>query len=125
MSQNLNNKVLKVHFYKSPTGNEPVRDWQEDLQVKNNSIGSSFDDFLVEEGIADEVEAGAIKKIIAYQLQEAINKKQLTKTALASRLDTSRAAVDRLLDPENESITLSTLKKAANVLGKKLRLELR
>jgi predicted XRE-type DNA-binding protein len=92
--------------------------------MNNNSIGSSFDDFLVEEGLAEEVEAGAIKKIIAYQLQEAIEKEQLTKTALAARLDTSRAAVDRLLDPENESITLLTLKKAAKVLGKKLRLEL-
>ena len=92
--------------------------------MKNNSIGSSFDDFLVEEGIAEEVEAGAIKKIIAYQLQEIIERQHLSKTALASRLETSRAAVDRLLDPENESITLLTLKKAANVLGKKLRLEL-
>jgi predicted XRE-type DNA-binding protein len=92
--------------------------------MKNKSIGSSFDDFLVEEGISEEVEAGAIKKIIAYQLQEAIEKEQLTKTALAIRLETSRAAVDRILDPENESITLLTLKKAANVLGKKLRLEL-
>jgi predicted XRE-type DNA-binding protein len=92
--------------------------------MKNKSIGSSFDDFLVEEGISDEVEAGAIKKIIAYQLQEAIEKEHLTKTALAIRLETSRAAVDRILDPENESITLLTLKKAANVLGKKLRLEL-
>ena len=92
--------------------------------LKNNAIGSSFDDFLMEEGISDEVEAGAIKKIIAYQLQEAIAKEQLTKTALAVQLDTSRAAVNRLLDPENESITLLTLKKAANVLGKKLHLEL-
>jgi DNA-binding Xre family transcriptional regulator len=92
--------------------------------MKNKSIGSSFDDFLVEEGISDEVEAGAIKKIIAYQLQEAIEKEHITKTALAIRLETSRAAVDRILDPENESITLLTLKKAANVLGKKLRLEL-
>jgi predicted XRE-type DNA-binding protein len=92
--------------------------------MKNNAIGSSFDDFLVEEGIAEEVEAGAIKKIIAYQLQEAIEKEHLTKTALAVQLETSRAAVNRLLDPENESITLLTLKKAANVLGKKLRLEL-
>ena len=92
--------------------------------MKNKSIGSSFDDFLVEEGISEEVEAGAIKKIIAYQLQEVIENEQLTKTALAAQLKTSRAAVDRLLDPENESITLLTLKKAANVLGKKLRLEL-
>jgi len=92
--------------------------------MSNNSIGSSFDGFLSEEGIAEEVEAGAIKRIIAYQLQEVIEKEKLTKTALAARLDTSRAAVNRLLDPENESITLLTLKKAANVLGKKLRLEL-
>jgi predicted XRE-type DNA-binding protein len=92
--------------------------------MKNNAIGSSFDDFLAEEGISEEVEAGAIKKIIAYQLQEAIEREHLSKTALANRLGTSRAAVNRLLDPENESITLLTLKRAANVLGKKLRLEL-
>jgi len=92
--------------------------------MKNKAIGSSFDDFLAEEGIAEEVEAGAIKKIIAYQLLEAITKERLTKTALAAQLSTSRAAVNRLLDPENESITLLTLQKAANVLGKKLRFEL-
>ena len=93
-------------------------------QIKDKSIGSSFDDFLEEEGISEEVEAGAIKKIIAYQLLEAIENERLSKTALAVRLDTSRSAVNRLLDPENESITLLTLKKAANVLGKKLRFEL-
>jgi len=92
--------------------------------MKNKAIGSSFDDFLAEEGIIEEVEAGAIKKIIAYQLQETIAKEHLTKTALAAQLSTSRAAVNRLLDPENESITLQTLQKAANVLGKKLRFEL-
>jgi DNA-binding Xre family transcriptional regulator len=92
--------------------------------MKNNAIGTSFDDFLAEEGIAEAVEAGAIKKIIAYQLQETIAQKKITKTALAAKLETSRAAVDRLLDPENESITLFTLKKAAAVLGKKLKLEL-
>ena len=92
--------------------------------MKNKSIGSSFDDFLNDEGIAEEVEAGAIKKIIAYQLLEAIEKEKFTKTALATRLETSRSAVNRLLDPENESITLLTLKKAATVLGKKLRFEL-
>jgi hypothetical protein len=80
--------------------------------MKNNAVGSSFDDFLTEENITEEVEA--IKKIIAYQLQKAIKKEQLTKTALAIQLDTSHAAVNRLLDPENESITLLTLKKAAN-----------
>ena len=92
--------------------------------MKNKAIGSSFDDFLAEEGISEEVDAGAIKKIIAYQLQQAIEKEHLSRTALATRLETSRTAVNRLLDPENESITLLTLKKAANVLGKKLRVEL-
>ena len=92
--------------------------------MRNNSIGSSFDDFLIEEGLSDEVEAGAIKKLIACQLQEIIEKEKISKTALATKLETSRAAVNRLLDPENDSITLLTLKKAANVLGKKLRLEL-
>ena len=92
--------------------------------MANSTIGSSFDDFLAEEGISEEVEASAIKKLIAYQLQEAIKKEHISKTTLARRLETSRAAVNRLLDPENESITLLTLKKAATVLGKKLRLEL-
>jgi len=92
--------------------------------MKNKYVGSTFDDFLADEGLTEEVEAGAIKKIIAYQLQDAIKKEQLTKTALAAQLYTSRAAVNRLLDPENESITLLTLKRAAAVLGKKLRLEL-
>jgi len=95
-----------------------------DGKAHNNAISCSFDDFLVEEGISEEVEARAIKKIFAYQLQKAIKREHLSKTALATRLGTSRAAVNRLLDPENESITLLTLKKAANVLGKELRLEL-
>ena len=63
--------------------------------MKNKAIGSSFDDYLAEEGLSDEVEAGAIKKIIAYQLLQAIEKEQLTKTALAAQLSTSRAAVQQ------------------------------
>jgi DNA-binding Xre family transcriptional regulator len=92
--------------------------------MNNKYVGSSFDDFLSEEGLTEEVEAGAIKKLIAYQLQETLEKEHLSKTALAHRMETSRAAVNRLLDPSNESITLLTLKKAALVLGKKLKLEL-
>jgi predicted XRE-type DNA-binding protein len=92
--------------------------------MKNKAIGSSFDDFLEEEGIAEEVEAGAIKKIIAFQLLETLKEENLSKTELAHRLKTSRAAVDRLLDPDNESVTLLTLSKAASALGKKLKLEL-
>ena len=92
--------------------------------MKNSYIGSSFDDFLKEEGISEDVESGAVKKLIAYQLLKAIETEHITKTELAVRLETSRAALDRLLDPENDSVTLQTLKRAANVLGKKLKLEL-
>ena len=93
--------------------------------MKSNSyVGSSFDDFLEEEGIKEEVEAGAVKKIIAWQLQKILENEHLSKTELAHRLDTSRAAVDRLLDPDNASVTLITLEKAASVLGRKLKLEL-
>lgn len=92
--------------------------------MKNQALGSSFDDFLTEEGIAEDVENGAVKKLIAYQLQEALAAEHISKTELASRLHTSRAALDRLLDPDNDSVTIQTLKRAAAVLGKKLKLEL-
>jgi len=92
--------------------------------MNNKTIGSSFDDFLEDESISEEVESGAVKKLIAYQLLEAIETEGITKTDLAARLQTSRAALDRLLDPDNDSVTLQTLKKAAAVLGKKLKLEL-
>ena len=90
----------------------------------NSTIGSSFDSFLKEEGIAAEVETGAVKKCIAWQLREALESEHITRTELAFRLHTSRAAVGRLLDPDNDSVTLQTLARAASVLGKKLRLEL-
>jgi DNA-binding Xre family transcriptional regulator len=92
--------------------------------MKNNFVGSTFDDFLEEEEIKEEVANGAIKKIIALQMQETLKKEKLTKTELAQRLETSRAAVDRLLDPYNDSITLLTLKRAASIMGKKIKLEL-
>ena len=92
--------------------------------MKNKTLGSSFNDFLEEEGIAEEVESGAVKKFIAYQLQEAIASENISKTQLAARLHTSRAAIDRLLDPDNDSVTIQTLKRVAAVLGKKLKMEL-
>ena len=92
--------------------------------MKNKHIGSSFDDFLEEEGIKEEVTNRAIKKLIAYQMQDIIKQKKMSKLALAKQLETSRSSIDRLLDPENDSVTLATLKKAAKVLGKELRLEL-
>ena len=87
-------------------------------------IGSSFDEFLKEEGIYEEVTARAIKRVIARQLDELMRSKGLTKSALAKRMDTSRAQLDRLLDPENESVTLGTLARAAQAVGRQLRFEL-
>lgn len=92
--------------------------------MKNKHIGSTFDSFLEEEGIAEDVENGAVKKLIAFQLKAALENEHISKTELAARLQTSRAALDRLLDPDNDSVTLQSLKRAASALGKKLKLEL-
>ena len=92
--------------------------------MKNKYIGGSFNDYLEEEGIKEEVYNEAIKQVIAYQMREIIEQKKITKVSLARQLETSRTAVDNLLDPTNDSVTLATLKKAADVLGKKLKLEL-
>jgi hypothetical protein len=91
---------------------------------ENKNIGSDFDDFLDEDAIKDEVEATAIKRVITFQLQQEMKKKHITKTAMARKMHTSRSAVDRLFDPENDSLTLVTLNKAAHVLGKKLKVQL-
>jgi hypothetical protein len=87
-------------------------------------IGSSFDDFLKEDGIYEEVTARAIKRVIARQLGALMQEEGLTKAALAKRMHTSRAQLDRLLDPENESVTLGTLTRAAHAVGRQLRMEL-
>ena len=92
---------------------------------KKGRIGSSFDDFLKEEGIYEEVTARAIKRVIARQLDALMEDQGLTKSALAKRMKTSRAQLDRLLDPENDSVTLDTLVRAAQAVGRRLHLELR
>jgi antitoxin HicB len=91
---------------------------------KKARIGSSFDDFLKEEGIYEEVTARAIKRVIARQLDALMREQHLTKSALAKRMQTSRAQLDRLLDPDNESVTLGTLARAAQAVGRELRMEL-
>jgi antitoxin HicB len=91
---------------------------------KKGRIGSSFDDFLIEEGIHSEVTARAIKRVIARQLGAVMEDQGLTKSELAKRMKTSRAQLDRLLDPENESVTLGTLTRAAKAIGRQLRMEL-
>jgi DNA-binding Xre family transcriptional regulator len=90
------------------------------MKKKNAHRGSDFEDFLEEEGIAEEVAAGAAKRIIAFQLQQAMQERNLSKTHLATLLGTSRAALNRLLDPENTSVTLLTLAKASRLLGKRM-----
>ena len=90
----------------------------------NPHIGSSFDDFLDEENLLVEANEIAIKRVIAWQLQQEIEAKHMTKTDVAKAMGTSRAAVDRLLDPNNTSVTLNTLSKAARILGKKIQIDL-
>jgi len=92
--------------------------------MNKKHIGSNFDDFLKEEGIYEQVQAVAIKRVIAHQIAEEMKKKKLSKTEMASRMKTSRAALERLLDPNNASITLVTLERAASALGKKLKVQL-
>ena len=90
----------------------------------NQYIGSDFDDFLEEEGLLAEVETRAIKRVVAFQVAALMKQEQLTKTEMAARMQTSRASLNRLLDPSNPSVTLQTLERAAAALGKRLRVEL-
>ena len=86
----------------------------------NPHRGSSFEDFLAEGGMLPEVTAAALKRAIALKLQEILEKQNVSRSQLATRMQTSRAAVNRLLDPENSSLTVASLGKAAAVLGKKI-----
>ena len=88
--------------------------------MKNQHKGSTFDSFLQEEGLLENTKAIAIKRVLAYEFQQTMEKEHLNKKTLASKMHTSRSAVDRVFDPENTSITLNTLVKAAAALGKTL-----
>jgi len=92
--------------------------------MKNKHLGSDFDEFLQDEGILAEVEATAIKRVLAFQIQKEMDKRKLTKSALARLMNTSRSSLDRLLDPDNPSVTLVTMESAAIALGKKLKIQL-
>lgn len=87
-------------------------------------LGSRFDEFLDEEGVRAEAEAIAVKRILAFRLQALMKKQNISKAQLAKRMGTSRSALDRLLDPENASVTLLTLERAAQALGKSIKIEL-
>ena len=87
---------------------------------KVDHSGSTFDSFLEQEGIREEVEALAIKRVLAWQLEQAMRRQQKTKQAMARQLHTSRSQLDRLLDPRNVSVTLDTITRAARALGKRV-----
>lgn len=87
---------------------------------RTNHSGSTFDSFLEEEGIREEVEAVAIKRVLAWQLEQAMQKQRKTKQAMAKQLRTSRSQLDRLLDPGKVSVTLDTITRAARALGKRI-----
>ena len=93
-------------------------------QKQQGKIGSSFDGFLAEEGILATCEERAVKQILADQIKAAMEKESLTRSAMAQRMQTSRRALDRLLDPANTGVTLHTMQRAAAAIRRQLRLEL-
>ncbi|MCB1018534.1 MAG: XRE family transcriptional regulator [Bryobacterales bacterium] len=91
--------------------------------MSNRHLGSSLDAFLEEEGILEEAQTLAVKEVVAWQLAEAMKQRQISKSKMAELLKTSRSQVDRLLDPSQDS-TLSSLQRAAAILGRRLTIEL-
>lgn len=91
---------------------------------KNKHLGTTFDDFLAEENLLAECETQALKELLALQVRQSMESEGLSKAAMARRMNTSRPALDRLLDPGNTSVTLHTLQRAAQAIGKRLHLEL-
>jgi antitoxin HicB len=85
-----------------------------------NHTGSTFDSFLEDEGIREEVEAVAIKRVLAWQLEKAMKEQRKTKQVMAKKVRTSRSQLDRLLDPQNVSVTIATITRAARALGKRV-----
>ena len=92
--------------------------------MDNKHIGSNFDDFLAEEALLEETTATAMKRVIAWQIEQEMKAKKLSKTAMATKMHTSRAALNRLLNATDTSLTLTTLASAAAALGKRIRVEL-
>lgn len=91
---------------------------------KKAAVGSTFDDFLKQEGTYEATQAVAIKRVLAWQIEKAMKTQRLTKAEMARRMDTSRSQLDRLLDPDRDSVTLETLARAARAIGRRVRLEL-
>jgi DNA-binding Xre family transcriptional regulator len=91
---------------------------------KNPHRGSALDKLLKDDGVLEEFQAAAIKEVIAWQLQQEMKTKNLSKTAMAARMKTSRAQLNRLLDPKDGNVTIQTLQRAAAILGREIRVEL-
>ena len=96
----------------------------EEAQMKKRNMGSDFDDFLKEEGMLEEATAVAVKRVIAWQIEQEMAAQKITKTAMAKKMRTSRASLNRLLDENDTSLTLTTLAGAAAALGRRIKLEL-
>lgn len=92
--------------------------------MSKKHVGSHFEDFLAKEGRLNESTAVALKRVIAWQLEQAIKKQHLTKNIVAKRMKTSRAQLDRLLDPANSSVTLETITRAAAAVGREVKITL-
>jgi predicted XRE-type DNA-binding protein len=93
-------------------------------ESKQIALGSSFDDFLEEQNMLSEVESLATKRVIAYQIQESMEQKKISKTEMAKRMGTSRSSLNRLLDPLNNSVSLATIESAVIALGQRLRIKI-
>ncbi|MBW8636075.1 helix-turn-helix domain-containing protein [Hoeflea sp. WL0058] len=94
------------------------------MSETNPHIGSSLDEFLKEDGLFDEVNAVAIKRSIAFQIEREMRQQRITKSEMARRMKTSASQLSRLLDPENDRVQLDTLVKAASAVGRSLIVEL-
>jgi len=92
--------------------------------MKKEHVGTDLDEFLWDEGLLEDAEATAVKRVIAFQIAQEMKRCRLTKSEMAIRMKTSRPALERLLDPTNPSVTLSTLGRAAAAVGRRLRIEL-
>ena len=92
--------------------------------MEEKHLGSDFDDFLAEEGLLEQAEAVAVKRVLAFQVEQLMKEQNLSKTEMSRRMKTSRASLERLLDPANQSVTLQTLDRAARALGKHLQISL-
>lgn len=93
-------------------------------EIEKGSVGGSFEDFLKGQGTYEVTVDQAVKRVLAYQIAEAMRAQGITKPAMAKRLETSRSQLDRILDPNNDSVTLGVLARVAQAVGRKLHLEL-